>query len=125
MDNWLIPTIRLPSTIKPKVIPENDLKQKVYISRNCTTNPFTNQTSFWWEVYQTRYRVEGDSGDVQGIVFFTWSEKVTQQLVAYSLVTFYVVVVLGIGRGLRAVIQTRTEEIFITEMPRPDSLLLI
>ena len=66
-----------------------------------------------------------DKDQRRGIVFFTWSEKVSSSLVAYSIVTFYIVVVLGIGRFLRAAIQTGTDQIFIKDMPRPDSLILI
>lgn len=127
MKNWFIPTIRLPGTIKPKLIRVDQLAQNIYISRNCSINTNTGTTSFWWEVSQFEWTRgdEGRGGEPQGVVFFTWSEKVTGQLVQYSLITFYVVVVLGIGRALRAVIQTDANEIFIKDMPRPDSLLLL
>ena len=35
MDKWLIPTIRLPQDIKPKLIKVTELSQKIYISKKC------------------------------------------------------------------------------------------
>jgi hypothetical protein len=126
IENWLINTIRLPATIKPKLIKATELSQSIFISRNCTINDVTKVTSFWWEVSQNKWSSSDDvSGERNGIVFFTWSEKVTTSLIAYSVVTFYIVIVLGVGRAIRAVIITGSERIFITDMPRPDSLILI
>lgn len=126
MKNWLIPTVRLPAQIKPKLIKAFELAQNVYISRNCSINAETGVTSFWWEISQKNWSLdERNNGQANGIVFFTWSERVTEQLVQYGLVGFYIVVVLGIGRAIRAIIQTGSEQIFIKDMPKPDSLLLI
>jgi hypothetical protein len=127
MKKWFIPTVRLPQDIKPKLIPLLNLRQDITIANKCSINPNTKQESFWWEVTQNQY-----TGDIiedpkvpEGVVFFTWSEKVTDDLIGYSLITFYIIVVLGIGRALRSVIQTDSNAIFIKDMPRPDSLLLI
>jgi piezo-type mechanosensitive ion channel component 1/2 len=126
MENWFIPTIRLPALIRPKLIKAFNLKQNIYISRNCSINTATGITSFWWEVSQNVWAADDKTrGQSNGLVFFTWSEKVTSQLIAYSLVTFYIVVVLGIGRAIRSIIQTGSEQIFIKDMPKPDSLILI
>ena len=75
-------------------------------------------------MFQTNFTDES-SGEAQGIVFFTWSERVAGSLTDYPILTFYVVIVLGIGRVIRGVILTNSEQIFIKDMPRPDSLLLI
>ena len=85
----------------------------------------TNVTSFWWEVTQDVYT--GDTGDPnkEGVVFFTWSEKATDDIIGYSLLAFYAIVVLGIGQALRSGIQVDSNNIFVKDMPRPDSLLLI
>jgi len=128
MQKWFIPTVRLPQDIKPKLIPLRDLAQNITISQNCTYNPTTMQSVFWWEVSQNVYTGDVDKTNPkapQGVVFFTYSEKVTDAVIGYSLIMFYAIVVLGIGRALRAVIQTNSNEIFIKDMPRPDSLLLI
>lgn len=37
----------------------------------------------------------------RGIVFFTASDKVTSQLIQYSVLTFYISIVLVVGRYLR------------------------
>jgi len=124
MEDWFIPTIRLPPTIRPKLLRVESLRQDVYISRNCTINTATDQTAFWWEIFQT-VRVNESKTGSQGLVFFTWSERVTSSLVDYPVLTFYIVIVLGIGRALRAGIIVNSEQIFIRDMPRPDSLLLI
>lgn len=86
-------------------------------------------TSFWWEVDQNRFSPQGPieptQQNKQGVVFFTWSERVTGSLASFSIVTFYVVVVLGIGRMIRDIIKVGSEQIFIKDMPKPDSLMLI
>jgi len=38
---------------------------------------------------------------------------------------FYIVVVLGVGKVVRSGLAARSEQIFIKDMPKPDSLLLI
>ena len=97
MGGWLIPTIRLPQDIKPKLIKVTELKQDIYISRNWSIAPSpSNQVSYWWEISQKVYTgdVDPNPNVPEGIVFFTWSEKVTGNLIGYSLITFYVIVVL-------------------------------
>ena len=74
---------------------------------------------------QNTYKSDPEDPDENGLVFFTWSEKVTENIVGYSLITFYTIIVLGIGQFLRSALQTNSNNIFIKDMPRPDSLLLI
>ena len=74
---------------------------------------------------QNTYTSDPEDSDENGLVFFTWSEKVTENIVGYSLITFYTIIVLGIGQFLRSALQTNSNNIFIKDMPRPDSLLLI
>ena len=125
MKDWLIPTIRLPQDIKPKLINIPQLKQNISITHAWENNEVTGVTSFWWEVTQDVYT--GDTGDPnkEGVVFFTWSEKATDDIIGYSLLAFYAIVVLGIGQALRSGIQVDSNNIFVKDMPRPDSLLLI
>ena len=83
-------------------------------------------TSFWWEVTQDKWGKDGpDPTGPEGLIFFTWSEKVSGSLATYSVVTFYIIVVLGVGRGLRSGLEIGPESIFVKDMPKPDSLLLI
>ena len=74
---------------------------------------------------QNTYKSDPEDPNENGLVFFTWSEKVTENIVGYSLITFYTIIVLGIGQFLRSALQTNSNNIFIKDMPRPDSLLLI
>ncbi len=113
--------------MKPKLIRAFSLSQNIYIARKCAINAETGITSFWWDITQDQWSSEGPllGKDKQGVVFFTWSERVAGSLAAFSVVTFYDVVVLGIGRVLRDVIKVGSEQIFIKDMPKPDSLMLI
>lgn len=58
-------------------------------------------------------------------MFITISDKITGSLAQYSVITFYVSIVLVIGRLLRGVLVTGSEKLFISEMPHPDMLLIL
>uniref|UniRef100_A0A7S3KJ93 Piezo non-specific cation channel cap domain-containing protein n=1 Tax=Euplotes crassus TaxID=5936 RepID=A0A7S3KJ93_EUPCR len=128
MKNWFIPTVRLPATIKPKLInTAADLLQDIFIRRRCQVIE-GGAVTVWWEVEQNKLSPTGpiiDAERREGVMFYTWSEKVTESLASFSIVTFYIVVVLGIGSVIRDVIKVGSEQIFIKDMPKPDSLMLI
>ena len=46
-------------------------------------------------------------------------------MVEYSVLTFYAIIVLAVGRIIRSVLAGQTEALFITEVPRPDRLLIL
>jgi len=81
-------------------------------------------------VSQDQYQLEGpitNPDEKEGIVFFTWSEQVSggTNLAGYGVISFYIIVVLGIGKVLRGVFESPAEQIFVKDMPKPDSLILI
>ncbi len=60
-----------------------------------------------------------------GIVFFTFSDRVTSSLIKYSVLTFYISIVLVIGQFLRGFFSGVAYKVMLQEMPYPDDLLLI
>jgi GTP-sensing pleiotropic transcriptional regulator CodY len=78
---WFIPTVRLPQDIKPKLIKAYELSQDITISRKCKINENNKEEKFWWEVTQSVYK--GQSNEDNGVVFFTYSEKVVDSLIGY------------------------------------------
>ncbi len=60
-----------------------------------------------------------------GIMFYAFSDKSTPSYFQYSVLTFYISIVLVIGRVLRGILVTTSARIFITDMPQPDSILML
>ena len=60
-----------------------------------------------------------------GLIFIIVSDKVTPQLTSYSVLTFYAVIVLAVGRIIRSLVAGDTSALFITEIPKPDMLLIL
>jgi len=55
----------------------------------------------------------------------TFSDKVAPDYFKYSIITFYISIVLVIGKVLRAIIVPSTSTLFIIEMAAPDSLMML
>ena len=68
------------------------------------------------------YNLPGREG---GLVFFTFSQKISPSYFKYSIVTFYISVIFVLGRLLRSVIVIGSNRYFITEIPDSASLLLL
>ncbi len=79
---------------------------------------FTNTDMLVKQTYQA-------SHVSNGIAFYTASDKVTTQLIQYSVLTFYTAIVLVVGRYLRGFFSKGAEKVILKEMPYPDDLILI
>jgi len=58
-----------------------------------------------------------------GIAFFTFSSKTAPSYFKYSVLTFYLSIVLVIGKLIRGVLVIGGNRIFIFEIPRAEPLL--
>jgi len=63
------------------------------------------------------------SSSANGIAFFTFSSKTAPSYFRYSVITFYLSIVLVIGKLIRGVLVIGGNRIFIFEMPRSEPLL--
>ncbi len=59
----------------------------------------------------------------QGIVFHTFSDKVSSTNTNYDVLTFYISFILVVGRLVRGAISGEAERIVFTEMPEPRKIL--
>lgn len=64
-----------------------------------------------------------DSSKNSGIAFFTFSSETAPSYFRYSVVTFYLSIVLVIGKLIRGVLVIGGNRIFIFEIPRAEPLL--
>ena len=64
-------------------------------------------------------------GVEQGIVFHTFSDKVSSTNTNYDVVTFYISFILVVGRLIRGAISGEAERIVFTEMPEPTNILIL
>ena len=62
---------------------------------------------------------EGELNNV-GVAFFTFSFKVAPSYFKYSIITFYVSIVLVLANILRGALTVQANNIFIYEIPYPD-----
>jgi len=70
-----------------------------------------------------QYYLEGEE---TGILWVTISDKVIPYLIQYSVLTFYISVVLVVGKLIRsATFAIGPDKIFIKRMSKPDQLLLL
>ena len=60
-----------------------------------------------------------------GVQFFTFSTKIAPSYFKYSIITFYVSIVLVIGKLFRNVCIIPANRIFIWEIPNSEKLLLL
>jgi hypothetical protein len=60
-----------------------------------------------------------------GIAFFTFSSKIAPSYFRFTLVTFYISIVLVIGKVLRSVIDIGANKIFIFEIPDSERILML
>ena len=58
-------------------------------------------------------------------MFYTVSDKVTSSLISYSVLTFYISIVLVIGNYLRGFFSGTAYKVILQEMPYPDDIILI
>jgi hypothetical protein len=61
--------------------------------------------------------------NLTGIAFYTFSSKISPSYFKYSILTFYISIVLVIGKLIRSVLVIGGNRIFIYEIPNSEALL--
>ena len=84
-----------------------------------------NKTINSTEKIDSIHKDEVESSEQMGLVFYTFSDKVTPGLINYSVITFYVSIVFVAGKLVRSFLWGNTPKILIKDVPYPDELLTI
>lgn len=98
---YYAPVIRLTSSLKPDYIQIDGLEADVKFAKHCAT--VDGQRKDYWSISQSRYFIEEfHEKEHTGIVWITISDKINPYLLQYSVLTFYISVVLVIGKIIRS-----------------------
>jgi hypothetical protein len=86
-----------------------------------------NQRRDYWAITQKRFSIDPQfKGKETGIIWVTISDRIVPYLIQYSVLTFYISVVLVVGRLIRTTLfEVGADQIFIKRMSKPDQLLLL
>ncbi len=83
------------------------------------TSTTSNRTNYGDESHLT------SPDESPGIVFLTVNDKVASTFISFSVLTFYLSVVLVVGQFLRNFCKGGAQTVVLKEMPFPDDLLLL
>jgi len=84
----------------------------------------------YWSVENLKIRSSTDPTQQidykdSGMIFYTFSDNVQPEYFRYTIITFYVTFVFAVGSILRTMMVSSTQKIFISQMPKPDPLLMM
>lgn len=120
------PILNLYENGDPEVIAIPGHNTSVKFSESCRITDGTSR--HYWEISQDRWTIDSaKKNDVNnGLIFVAINEKITPSYLGnYSIIGFYTIIVYAIGTLIRRGIFGSSERVFISDMPRPDSLLLL
>jgi hypothetical protein len=124
LPNFYNPSLRLSSEAYPKVIQDSILKnQTASLQFNCTYNETTHEVDYSTSYYTLTTKKDSLSSGEEGIIFHTFSDKISPTSARYDVLTFYITFILVIGNFIRGFISGEETKIVLTEMPEPDSLI--
>lgn len=118
----MVPTVRLSSDSRPTLIDRFDMWESPILTKNCSFEGL--EWKDYWSISQKQIPL----GPTQkGLTFIIIAEKSsgTSFLSSGGVVSFYVTIVLVVGTWIKGFLLAPSEKIFITDMPKPDKLLLI
>ena len=99
--DYYVPVIRLTRSLQSDHIQIDELETDVNFSKHCQT--IDGQRRDYWSISQSKYFIdEFHEKQKAGIVWITISEKINPYLLQYSVLTFYISVVLVIGKIIRS-----------------------
>lgn len=61
----------------------------------------------------------------QGLIFHAFSDMVSSYVSGYNIITFYISIIIVIGRLIRGFISGEAERIVFTEMPEPNKIITL
>ena len=119
----LIKSIHLTAESHPKVLFDPNFYRTVTLNFDCTYNNLTKPMIDYTKSYYNLSFFDPASLSTQGLVFHTFSDKVSQTNTNYDVVTFYITFIFVAGRLIRGAISGEAERIVFTEMPEPMKIL--
>jgi hypothetical protein len=125
LQDYYTPVIRLTKDLEPDHIAIDELRTAVKFYKHWSM--LGDQRKDYWSITQSKYFIDGlEQKTETGIVWITISDKVIPYLLQYSVLTFYISVVLVVGRIMRtSLFEVGSHQIFIKWMSKPDELLLL
>ena len=125
LKNYYIPIIRLTTSALPGFVYIDELLTDVHFNKHCVVKDGVRKD--YWSITQTNFTIDEDSyKEETGIIWVTISDKVVPYLLEYSVLTFYISVVLVVGSLIRStVFEVSSHRVFIKCMSKPDQLLLL
>jgi hypothetical protein len=119
-----VPSIHLTSSSHPKAIfdKKNIKLISVLLSLHCEKKA-NKEIDYTKSYFTLRRKQEPGEDQHKGLVYHTFSDKVSTTSISYDVVTFYISFILVIGNVIRGVISGEAERIVLTEMPEPGVLI--
>ena len=123
-DLYSVP-LRLTANVNPRIIYDenyNDYFNYDVILGFIGCEQDENNETTYLESYFTLEKVKNNKTD-GGLIFHIFSDKVSSSTSGYSVITFYVSLVLLAGTYVRNFFSGEAEKIKLTELPNPESLI--
>ena len=121
-DKFYYPSVRLTSEANPKLIRDSVIDETNNLALNITFHcekdgDKVDYAKSYFELTKIK------NGTNSNIEFHTFSDKVSSYVSEYSVLTFYVTVILLLGNYIRNFFTGQPEKIMLTEMPEPEKLI--
>ena len=121
-DKFYYPSVRLTSEANPKLIRDSIIDETNNLAINITFHcekdgDKVDYAKSYFELTKIK------NGTNSNIEFHTFSDKVSSYVSEYSVLTFYVTVILLLGNYIRNFFTGQPEKIMLTEMPEPEKLI--
>jgi hypothetical protein len=119
--------LRLTANVIPKIIHDEEYESSfnydiVLGFTGCKKDEFDSDKTVYLESYFTLEKIRNGKND-GGLIFHIFSDKVSSSTSGYSVITFYVSLILLAGTYVRNFFSGEAEKIKLTELPNPESLL--
>jgi hypothetical protein len=108
---------RLPASDPVKEILISKFEESLLLTLDC--NKDSDNIVYSWNLY-----CKGSLCDKKvGLTFIVINDKVAKALMTFSAITFYISIVVVIGRIIRGAVEGMETEIISTELPHPSEII--
>ena len=115
--NFMGMVYRLPASDPVKEILISKFEESLLLTLDC--NKDTDNIVYSWNLY-----CKGSLCDKKvGLTFIAINDKVAKALMTFSAITFYISIVVVIGRIIRGAVEGMETEIISTELPHPSEII--
>ena len=121
-EKFYYPSVRLTSEANPKLIHDSVIDETNNLAINITFHcekdgEKVDYAKSYFELTKIKNETESN------LEFHTFSDKVSSYVSEYSVLTFYVTVILLLGNYIRNFFTGQPEKIMLTEMPEPEKII--